>query len=85
LLENTKDAIDHSMDPNPTIRVVVTGFAAAVEHYTYKVSPDDPDDFTGTGYGFLGRYPIQITILRVEDFMITRPHASPLRRARFPL
>jgi hypothetical protein len=56
------------------VRVTVLGVVQAAEHYSIEDHGDS--GATGTGYGFMGRYPLQITILAVKSFSVTVPKTS---------
>lgn len=52
----------------PVVRVTVTAFVKVADHYSLKKLGDD--NYIGTGYGFMGRYLVGITIFKVDSFTI---------------
>jgi hypothetical protein len=51
------------------ISVTVVGLVKVANKYTLQKSHDG--GYTGTGYGFMGRYPVQIQLLQVKKFQIS--------------
>jgi hypothetical protein len=50
------------------VRVTVTALVKVADHYSLKKIRDD--DYIGTGYGFMGRYLVGMTIFKVNSFTI---------------
>ena len=48
--------------PEPTIEITVVGLIRVEKRYTAKETPDG--GFEGNGYGFMGRYPVQVLVRR---------------------
>lgn len=60
------------MDPklvDQDISVTVVGLIKVADKYTLHESRDG--GYTGTGYGFMGRYPVQIQFLQVKKFQMS--------------
>ena len=69
-----EEALVRSQDADLDIPISVLGLIKVADHYTTQDSRDG--GFEGTGYGFLGRYPAQITILRIVQYQITIPKSN---------
>jgi len=61
----------HAGQNSPTVRVTITGRVKIAQHFSVKKLRDGSAE--GTGYGFMGRYPIQVVVLSVKKFAITWP------------
>ncbi len=59
---------------HPVIRVTVVGQVNVAKNFSVKSLGDKGE--MGTGYGLMGRYPIQVVIFSVKSFTITMPKAS---------
>lgn len=53
----------------PNITVTVVGLVRVADPYTIHESRDG--GYLGTGYGFMGRYPVQILILKIKKLQIS--------------
>ncbi len=52
------------------LTVTILALVRVAPHYTIRKLRDG---YVGTGYGFMGRYPVQIIMLRVKSFQISAP------------
>jgi len=59
-----------SMSSEPNMAVTVVGVVRVADGYTIHES--GVQGYTGTGYGFMGRYPVQVLILKVKSFQMSR-------------
>ena len=64
----TKVIVD-SKSAEPSITVTIVGRVMVAARYTTHESRDG--GYLGTGYGLMGRYPVQILILRIKKLQVS--------------
>jgi hypothetical protein len=59
-----------SKSTEKSVAVTILALVRVARHYTIR---ELRDGYVGTGYGFMGRYPVQILILKVKSFQRSAP------------